>query len=396
MGTLRGTLAAMAGVALVAGCVTAPSRRPVQTVGVSPISEGSTRQWADPSHSQQMMLDLRSIGLDPGAVVRYGGGPDASPTYAVEYGGPYSMWRIEEFPPPGGVDLAELQYQIEALHRASARRIESELMLRLAERSLQSYDPMACPCGDAGCDWSCAVAQHHRRPRNAPQAHHAEQEVHRLAVEADQRRLEVEAREGTVRDMLRQPNMLIFRWNKPDGSPGGYAVAAGLRRIRLVLGNDFARLAAYGAIDEVGAMHGSTATGVVTSALQARQVIYVEQDDLRDTVTRVLGAMGEGVRRLLTERDVLELELAVSFENERVNSFQHRGYYSRPKRTTLPVHWPEVLAGRMPSQISGGVNQPGSTDSEWVTFITTTTQLATLEEQGRLGPRVPPGGEPAN
>src|SRR5690606_5809912 len=144
-------------------------------------------------------------------------------------------------------------------------------------------------------------------------------------------------------------------------------------------GNDFARLTAYGAVDEAGAMHDSEATGVVTAALQARQVIYVEQPDMRDTVTRVLGAMGADVRSLLTTRDNLEMELAIAFENERLTSSQRRGFYSRPRRYTIPVVWPDFLAGRMPAAIGGGVHQPGSSESEWVTFVAATTQLRTLE-----------------
>ena len=374
----RGRLAAVGVVALLGGCVGGDPG--VDTTFVRPMSEASGRQAADKRPTQQMMMDLKSIGLDPGAVVRYGGGPSSSPTYAVEYGGPVSLWRVEEFPPPAGVDLAELQYQIEGLHRASGRLIEAELKLRLSENGLQRASGPAC--GRFDCDGRCG--QEHRRGGSG---RNAEREVHHAADEVARRRVEVEQRELAVRDMLRDPNLLVFRWEAPDGTQAGYAVAAGLRRIRLVVGNDFARLGAYGAVDEAGAMHRSDATGVVTAALQARQVIYVEQKDMRDTVTRVLGAMGADVRSLLTTRDVLEMELAIAFENERLNSFQYRGYYSRPKRYTLPMSWPDFLAGRLPAQLGGGVYQAGSTESEWVTFVAATTQLRTLGEQGRLGPR---------
>lgn len=377
----RSLVAVLASAWLLGGCAGDPG---VDTSFLRPLSDASGRQAADERPTQQMMLDLKSVGLEPGSVVRYGGGASTSPTYAVEYGGPYSLWRIEEFPPPAGIDLAELQYQIEALHRDSAKLIEAELKLRLAEHAYQGTQGPACPkCGDPYCDGTCDKRGRASRRVEADGA----REVRMASEILERRRRDVEQRERIVRDMLRQPNLLVFRWGSADGVEGGYAVAAGLRRVRLVLGNDFARMRAYGSIDEVGAMHDSDATGVVTAALQARQVIYVEQDDLRDTMTRVLSAMGPAVQRMLSERDVIELEMAIAFENERLNSFQHRGYYSRPKRFTLPVKWEEFLSGRMPPQLAGGMYQAGSTESEWVTFVAATTQLRTLEEAGRLGPR---------
>lgn len=382
----RTAIIALGGVLLpLIGCRTGDPG--VDTTFLHPMSEASSRQAADDRPTQQMMLDLKSIGLEPGSVVRYGGGASTSPTYAVEYGGPYSMWRVEEFAPPAGIDLAELEYQIEALHRDSAKLIEAELKLRLAEHALQGTRGFVCPkCGQAYCDGTCDQRPRGRDDR-ARWENDAGREVRVSSEMVERRRHDVEQRERVVRDMLRQPNVLVFRWESPDGSSGGYAVAAGLRRVRLVLGNDFARLRAYGSIDETGAIHDSDATGVVTAALQARQVIYVEQDDLRDTMTRVLSAMGPAVQKMLSDRDVIELEMAIAFENERLNSFQHRGFYSRPKRFTLPVNWEEFLAGRMPPQLAGGMYQAGSTESEWVTFVAATTQLRTLDEAGRLGPR---------
>lgn len=376
--------AALAGVTVVAaGCSTTHSG--FGRVSGSPFSQASSRQATDERPTQQLMMDMRSLGLEPGSVIRFGGGPDASPTYAVEYGGPTSMWRVEEFPPPPGADLAEIQYQIEALHRASAKLIEAELKLRLAEGSLQRVRGTGSCCKREDCDGRCETSwKRHASTR----AHDARRDVTMAANAVEHARGEVEHREHVVREMLRRPNLLVFTWEGPNGRNGGYAVAAGLRRVRLVIGNDYARMAAYGAIDEVEALKRSDTTGVVTAALQAREVIYFEQDDLRDTVTRVLTALGPQVQQMLSQRDILELELAIAFENERVNSFQHRGFYSRPKKSTIPLDWGDFLSGNMPAAFGGGVHSPGSESAQWVTFVAATTQLRTLDEQGRLGPRL--------
>ncbi len=352
----------------------------------APMTGAWARQSVGWGPTQQGMLDLTSLGLDAGATVMYAGDDSASPLYAVEFGGERSFWRVEEFEPTRRVDLGRVQTLIDELHNTSLCVVSCEIDRRLSEADeAQRRDELTGFAEEvlregASRDWKpshIGKLGSLLRERQVIAADRAEairdqlRNAHNHAGEV----------ERELRHMLARENLIVMRWNTGREDEIGYAVISGLRRVRLVLGRDFASEPAFPSIDERHRLGWSRSTGVVTSALQAREVVYLSRRDVGASVDDLLSGAADQLARSLTDEGVIGVRSAIAGERQRLSGLVTRGRLGEPRRYSVQMNWARFLSGELPPAFSA---ESMGDDGRWVTFAVATTQLRTLNKTGRL------------
>jgi len=352
----------------------------------APMTGAWARQSVGWGPKQQGMVDLSSLSLDPGATVMYEGDGSASPLYAVEFGAERSFWRVEEFEPARRIDLGKVQTLIDELHNTSLCIVSCEVDRRVAEKKERdSGDALTELAGEVmggGNDRSWDTARVGNlasllRERQDQDGEYAEavrdhlREAHRHADEI----------ERELRHLLAGENVVVLRWNTGDADEVGYAIVSGLRRIRLVLGRDYASEPAFPSIDERNRLGWSRSTGVVTAALQAREIVYVSRRDVGASVEDLLSGAVDQLARSLSDEGVIGVNSAIVGERQRLSGLVSRGRLSEPRRYAVQMNWARFLSGELPPAF--GAESMGD-DGRWVTFAVATTQLRTLKNAGRL------------
>lgn len=352
----------------------------------APMTGAWSRQQVGWGARQQGILDLTSLALDTGATVMYGGDEGASPLYAVEFGAEQSFWRIEEFEPRERVDLGHVQALIDELHAASLRIVTLEIDRWLAEsdagRRMGELTELMREWPRGGGESSGEGARvdtlgsllQHRHSMAKDSAAGVRERLHEERAHA----AEIE-RELTR--LLSGENVLVVRWNTGSDQESGYAVLSGLRRVRLVLGRDFAREPAFPSIDERERLAWDRSTGVVTAAVQAREIVYLSRRDVGASVGDVLsGAEGE-LARSLSDEGVIGVSAAIAQERQRFSGLVSRGRLGQPRRYAVRMNWARFLSGELPPAFSA---DSMADDGRWITFAVATTQLGVLKRAGRL------------
>lgn len=352
-----------------------------------PMTTGAwARQSAGWGPTHQGMLDLSSLALDAGATVMYDGGDTASPLFAVEFGAGPSFWRVEEFEPAQRSDLRHVQALIDDLHNTSLCIVSCEIDRRIAEAKADerldeltglAHEVWRHECDDA---WDSdrvgklGALLHKRHEDAEASAEGIREHLREAYAHAD----EIEAE---LTRILSGSNVIVLRWNTGSEDEAGYAVLSGLRRVRLVLGRDFADEPAFPSIDERERLGWSTNTGLVTTALQAREIVYISRHDLGASVGSLLEASAGPLSRTLDDAGVIGVNSAIAGEHQRMSALVSRGRLSEPRRYAVNMHWARFLSGELPPAFSA--DSMGD-DGRWVTFAVATTQLRTLKKLGRL------------
>ncbi len=375
---LPGALVALA--LTLPGCASRHATREAPTTGAWAVQSVG---WGP---AQQGMLDLSSLALDAGATVMYAGDDRVSPMYAVEFGADRSFWRVEEFEPRPRVDLKWVQTLIDDLHNTTLCMVSCEIDRRIAEASardrMDERTDLAREVLHAEGDqpWSSARVgklgsllheRHAMAQESAERIREHLREAHAHAVEV----------ERELTKLLSGENVLVLRWNTGSEEETGYAVLSGLRRVRLVLGRDFASEPAFPSIDQRRRLGWSRATGLVTTALQAREIVYISRRDLGASVGQLLEASAGQLTRTLDDEGVIGVNAAIAQGHQRMSALVSRGRLSEPRRYAVRMNWERFLTGELPPAFSA---ESMGDDGRWVTFAVATTQLRTLKKMGRL------------
>lgn len=182
--------------------------------------------------------------------------------------------------------------------------------------------------------------------------------------------------------------------SKRDERRVGYAVLNGLRRVRLVVGNDFAPSStrgldakALGELSKAEALLTSDGTAVVTSVLQTKEIMFFTAEDLDASLRAKLEAKLDDLRGTgLTDSEKDELELKIELEIARASSLQNSGYFSGPNVQMIPIDsWSSIWDGSR--GLSQSVNDnSGSVASNWITIHAITTDIESLLHLRRNSP----------
>ncbi|MFI4897740.1 MAG: hypothetical protein ACIARR_07935 [Phycisphaerales bacterium JB059] len=352
----------------------------------APMTGAWSRQLVGGGPGQQGVIDLTSLPLDTGATVMYGGDDGASPIYALEFGAEHSFWRVEEFEPRERVDLGRIQSLIDELHNTSLRIVRLEIDRWLAESAAQRRmaeltEVIRERPGGAGAhsgdetraDILGSLLEH----RHAMAKGSAEGVMPRLR----DARAHADAIERELTQLLSGENVLVLRWNTGSDQESGYAVLSGLRRVRLVLGRDFARGPAFPSINGGGRLTWDRSTGVVTTALQAREIVYLSRRDVGASVGDLLSGADAELARSLSDEGVIGVNAAVAAERQRFSGLVSRGRLGQPRRYAVRMNWRRFLSGELPPAFSA---DSMADDGRWITFGVAATQLGVLRRAGRL------------
>lgn len=186
-------------------------------------------------------------------------------------------------------------------------------------------------------------------------------------------------------------NYLIFRWSdersgsaevrvadplkfssSESQSSSGFAVIAGLRRSRLLLGRDLSEY--YHDIDPKNQLvkwfedHWS-ATGFVTESLEVEQIQYFTTGQ-SERASKIVAAFTPSQLGGANAIDLLGLKLAVELNDERLTSYANRAQLSKPKLTTTTIDFSSPYRR--------------DDDHAWTTLWAVSTTLRYLDDVGRL------------
>lgn len=244
---------------------------------------------------------------------------------------------------------------------------------------------------------------------------------------ADKEDADFKKKQKDLLEALSQPNIIVFRWNdavrdqqvggiagafqkifvgqadvKRDSTKEltGYGVMNGFRRIRLVVGQDIVKgHGDWKQLAGIAGLRGSDGV-VVTSVIQAREIMYLSGEDLDETITAKLEALAgknlptEETNAVLTgsgisNTDTIRVQLQAKLDSLR--SLQNNAYLSSPRRVLLPINWPELR--KDPEKLldvdqvnNKKVSESSSRFTGWITIHAVTTKLDEITAQRGDGP----------
>lgn len=221
---------------------------------------------------------------------------------------------------------------------------------------------------------------------------------------------------------LSLPNIVVFRWNTGDNDSAaldlfgksetqaqekrltnGYAVLNGIRRVRLVVGEDLVSgkggspnstaAVTLGGLAKAGELASSHRGVIVTSVLQTREIMYFTAEDLEQSLRekldlKVSDLMGTG----LTPEEIANLKIQAELDLLRLRSIQNSGYFSKPRIDMIKIDdWGRIRheANKIlpPARGSTGLDELSGPD--WITIHAVVTTVDALLDQRRNAPADP-------
>ncbi|TDI53463.1 MAG: hypothetical protein E2O95_02875 [Acidobacteria bacterium] len=194
-------------------------------------------------------------------------------------------------------------------------------------------------------------------------------------------------------ELAKGRNYIIFRWTEEEenvakaGASGqlrfsasatrsntGYAVAAGIRRQRLLIGRDLTEQ--YEKIDPRNKLvkwyeDAWSGTGLVTEILQVEAIQYFTKGQFERIFEVILTASPAELQGLLTPAGLMSLKLSLTMTAQHLASYENRAMLRPSERTKTCVDW-------------DGLVSPSESEPAWTTLVTVATSLRYLERVGRL------------